>query len=128
MFQEINEDSIRKLMDVFYNKVRVDKQGLGDVFIARIGKDNKTWQGHKEKIASFWFSILLGKGEYNGHPLKTHLELPSFPMELFFVWLKLFEDSLREVYEKEEHINLILSKAQIIAQRLQHVLSFKHER
>ncbi|STQ85788.1 group III truncated hemoglobin [Helicobacter muridarum] len=128
MFQDINEDSIYKLMDIFYDKVKADKQGLGDVFIAKIGKDNAMWQEHKTKIASFWKGMLLGIGGYKGQPLKAHLELPTFPLELFSVWLGLFEESLREVYEQEEHVILILSRAKTIAKRFQYALSnFKHD-
>ena len=39
-FDVINEDSIIRLMDIFYNKVRFDKHGLGDVFNAKIGSDD----------------------------------------------------------------------------------------
>ncbi len=122
MFQEINEDSIYSLMNIFYNKVRADKNGLGDIFNNAIGTDEDSWEKHKAKIANFWKGMLLGTGDYSGQPLKTHLELPSFPQELFNVWLTLFEESLRTVYEKEEHISFVMQRAQMIAQRFQYML------
>lgn len=121
-FDTINIESIHKLMDVFYSKVRADKNGLGDVFNNKIGTSDEEWNNHKLKIASFWEGMLLGSGDYNGQPLKAHLDLPPFPRELFNVWLGLFKESLESVYEKWEDIALILERAQMIAKRFQHML------
>ncbi|TLD87717.1 group III truncated hemoglobin [Helicobacter sp. MIT 03-1614] len=121
-FEEINVDSINKLMDIFYAKVRADKSGLGDIFNTKIGTSDEVWEVHKAKIANFWQGMLLNSGDYNGQPLKAHLDLPPFPRELFNVWLNLFEESLRAVYAKEEHISLILQRAQMIAQRFQYII------
>lgn len=121
-FQEINTDSIHKLMDIFYAKVRADKNGLGDIFNTKIGTSDEQWDTHKLKIGNFWQGMLLNSGDYNGQPLKAHLDLPPFPRELFNVWLELFEESLKCVYEKEEHISLILQRAQMVAQRFQYII------
>lgn len=121
-FEEINVDSIHRLMDVFYAKVRLDKNGLGDIFNSKIGTSDELWDAHKLKIANFWQGMLLNIGDYNGQPLKAHLDLPPFPRELFNVWLGLFEESLGIVYEKEEHIILILQRAESIASRFQYML------
>lgn len=109
-------------MDVFYAKVRLDKNGLGDIFNSKIGTSDELWDAHKLKIANFWQGMLLNIGDYNGQPLKAHLDLPPFPRELFNVWLGLFEESLGIVYEKEEHIILILQRAESIASRFQYML------
>ncbi len=66
--------------------------------------------------------MLLSMGDYNGQPLKAHLDLPPFPRELFNVWLNLFEESLRVVYTKEEHIAVVMQRAQMIAQRFQYMI------
>ncbi|GAB0172325.1 group III truncated hemoglobin [Helicobacter trogontum] len=121
-FNMINEDSILKLMDTFYNKVRSDKRGLGDVFNAKIGTDEESWQKHKAKIATFWQGMLLGTGDYSGHPLKAHLDLPPFPRELFAVWLELFKQSLESVYAQEEHVAMIMERAEMIAKRFMFML------
>lgn len=121
-FDTINIESIHRLMDVFYAKIREDKGGLGEIFNAKIGTSDEEWRAHKLKIASFWEGMLLGSGDYNGQPLKAHLELPPFPRELFSQWLALFDDSLRIVYECGEDRDTILMRAQMIAQRFQHML------
>ncbi len=47
-FETISHDGIKKLMDVFYAKVRVDKD-LGPIFNEKIGTDDESWKKHKEK-------------------------------------------------------------------------------
>ena len=119
-YENIDKNSITKLMDIFYGKIRVDKN-LGEIFINVIGNDDISWQKHKEKIGNFWQGILLGEGDYVGQPLKKHLELPPFPQEFFYIWLKLFEESLDEIYN-EENKNIILQRAQMIANHFQNML------
>lgn len=121
MFTQITEESIDKLMDIFYTKVRMDKRGLGEVFIKAIGEQDDVWVKHKAKIARFWKSMLLNIPGYEGQPLKTHLDLPPFPRELFSVWLGLFEESLAQVYAPEPAA-LILERARMIAGRFQTML------
>lgn len=123
---DINADSIAKLMDIFYNKVRKNQQ-LGPIFNGKIGTDDKSWNAHKQKIGGFWRANLLGEQTYNGYPLKAHLELDPFPREFFDTWLALFEESLREVYDNADCCTQILQRAQIIAQRFQKILyDFPH--
>lgn len=122
LFEEINVDSIQRLMDIFYAKVRADKSGLGEIFNSKIGTSDEVWKAHKAKIANFWQDMLLHSGTYNGQPLKAHLDLPPFPRELFNVWLSLFEESLKEVYKNESCRANILERAQMIAQRFQYMI------
>lgn len=121
-FDCINMDSIHTLMDIFYAKIRTDKTGLGDIFNTKIGTSDEEWDAHKLKIASFWEGMLLGSGNYNGQPLKAHLDLPPFPREFFTQWLSLFETSLEMVYSREEDRNTVLMRAQTIAQRFQYMI------
>lgn len=119
--QEITIQSIQKLMDVFYAKIRNDQNGVGELFNRQIGTSDEEWNHHKAKIASFWEGMLLGSGNYNGQPLKAHIDLAPFPQEFFETWLNLFEESLHLVFV-DEKANLILQRAQMIAQRFQSVL------
>lgn len=126
-FESIDANSIRSLMDIFYAKVRVDKNGLGEIFNAKIGTDDTSWSNHKEKIANFWEGLLLGSGNFKGNPMRTHIDLAPFdlapfPRELFAVWLKLFKESIECVYKEPEHQRLIFQRAEMIAQRFQYVL------
>lgn len=119
-FETINQENIVKLMEIFYEKVRKDKD-LGPIFNNAIGVSDEEWTEHKAKIGNFWAGMLLGEGDYNGQPLKKHLELPPFPQEFFEVWLKLFEESLNRVYN-EEMKSVILQRAQMIASHFQNML------
>lgn len=122
---EINMDGINALMEIFYEKIRADKSGLGEIFNARIGTDEPSWDKHKAKIASFWQGMLLGSGDYNGQPMKAHLELPPFKRKLFGAWLGLFEESLNIVFEPQIAED-ILNKARGIAQRFEYMIFEAH--
>ncbi|ECQ2982176.1 truncated hemoglobin Ctb, partial [Campylobacter jejuni] len=113
-------ESIAKLMEIFYEKVRKDKD-LGPIFNNAIGTSDEEWKEHKAKIGNFWTGMLLGEGDYNGQPLKKHLDLPPFPQEFFEIWLGLFEESLNIVYN-EEMKTVILQRAQMIASHFQNML------
>lgn len=117
---QINTDNIMKLMDIFYGKIRHHNE-LGEIFNNAIGEDDERWEAHKKKIGNFWRGMLLGEGDYSGSPLKTHLELPPFPIERFDAWLALFEESLKQVFD-EQDTQIILQRAQMIAQRFKMML------
>lgn len=119
-YETINRESIAKLMELFYEKVRKDKD-LSPIFNTFVGTGEEEWAAHKAKIANFWRGMLLGEGDYNGQPLKKHLDLPPFPQEFFDIWLKLFEESLNMLYN-EEMKNVILQRANMIATHFQNML------
>lgn len=122
---EINMDGINALMEIFYEKIRADNGGLGEIFNSRIGTDEPSWVKHKAKIASFWQGMLLGEGDYAGQPMKAHLELPPFKRELFGAWLGLFEESLNIVFEPQI-AESILNRARMIAQRFEYMIFEAH--
>ncbi|MGI0438917.1 group III truncated hemoglobin [Helicobacter himalayensis] len=103
---EITHDSIAKLMDIFYEKVRKDAN-LAPIFNAKIGESDSKWQHHKKHIGNFWKQMLLGESTFNGQPLKKHLELPPFPRERFDDWLALFEESLHQVYDEPTSAHIL---------------------
>lgn len=119
-YKTINQESIAKLMELFYEKVRKDKD-LSPIFNTFVGTGEEEWKAHKAKIGNFWRGMLLGEGDYNGQPLKKHLDLPPFPQEFFGVWLNLFEESLDKLYN-EEMKDVILQRANMIATHFQNML------
>lgn len=120
IYETIDQESILKLMDIFYDKIRKNEK-LGPIFNNAIGTDNQSWQEHKKKIGNFWMGMLLGEGNYTGQPLKAHLELPPFPKDFFEIWLELFNESLKNIY-KDDITNIILQRAQMIARHFQNML------
>ena len=119
-YQTICTEGIDLLMDIFYAKIRADKNGVGDIFNKAIGTSDEQWEAHKKKISSFWQGMLLGIGDYKGQPVKAHLDLPPFPREFFSIWLELFEESLHKVFSPEIAMQ-ILQRAQLIAERFQYM-------
>jgi hemoglobin len=92
----ISEDSICQLVDAFYSKVRVDKE-LGPIFEAAI----HDWPTHLEKMYAFWSSVMLTTGRYKGNPLIKHMVLPGITPELFNQWLKLFDQTCKELFDDD---------------------------
>ncbi|MBX7491439.1 group III truncated hemoglobin [Helicobacter turcicus] len=120
-YDVICKEGIDVLMDVFYARIRADKNGVGEIFNNVVGKSDEVWNLHKSKISNFWQGMLLGEGNYAGVPLKAHLDLPPFPREYFKIWLDLFDESLKEVFN-DKIASEILQRAQMIAQRFQFML------
>jgi hemoglobin len=94
---EITEESIRRLVDAFYVKVRADA-ALGPIFATAIPGD---WQPHLEKMVAFWSSVMLTSGRYKGNPVAKHLVIPGMTPELFTRWLALFDATCRELFDED---------------------------
>ena len=133
MLEQINEEGILKLVDIFYAKVRKDEV-LGDVFNTVI----KDWDTHLIKIKDFWNSLLLGTKTYSGNPFMKHMALKtkattvdnkvilenghtinsSITGEHFQAWLDLFNKTAKEIFVEAE-AQKISEKAKMIAKSLQ---------
>lgn len=87
----IDEAMIARLVDRFYDRVRVDPL-LGPVFSGRISD----WGPHLEQMRLFWSSVALMSGVYHGRPMPKHLPLPVDARH-FDRWLELFEATAAEV-------------------------------
>jgi len=88
--QEITQENIRTLVMTFYAKIIKDDI-VGPFFIAK-------WVTHLETIVGFWSSLALGKPKYNGNLFLPHTKLGQVKRETFEQWLKLFAQTLDEVY------------------------------
>jgi hemoglobin len=99
----------------FYRRVLKDDV-VGPFFIAKLGDDmnNEHWKPHLELLVNFWSSIALGDNSYYGNPFAPHLALGELKRETFEQWLKLFFETLDEVYEPEV-ANLFKERSSIIA-------------
>ena len=113
-YEVICDEGIDLLMDVFYAKIRVDENGVGAIFNKAVGITDEVWAVHKKKIGEFWRGMLLGTGNFRGNPPQAHMNLPPFPKEYFDIWLRLFEESLNQVFTDVPAAQ-ILQRAQMIA-------------
>ena len=80
----LDEAAITRLVDHFYDKVRVDPL-IGPVFNAAV----HDWPEHKRLLTTFWCSVALGAASYRGNPMAMHRRLP-IRAENFDQWLTLW--------------------------------------
>lgn len=97
--EKITNENIRTLIMSFYAKL-INDDIVGPFFIAKLGEDinSEHWQVHLETIIGFWTSLALGKPKYNGNLFLPHTQLGQLKRETFEQWLKLFAETLDEVY------------------------------
>jgi hemoglobin len=119
---EIDEAGLKRLVEVFYARVRADA-GLGPVFNDAVGD----WPEHLEQLASFWHSVMLTSGRYKGNPMAAHLKhRDRITPALFSRWLDLWNRTTEEIMAPEAAAAL-QAKAARIAESLQLALFFKLE-
>lgn len=122
----ITDESIRQLIDRFYDKVRQD-ENLGPIFAQAIGDDDEGWKPHLAHMYDFWSSIMLASGRYQGNPMQKHMALPAFDARLFDRWLELFAETAREMHSEPLAAQYI-EKSKRIAESLKLALYYKPEK
>jgi len=97
--ETITHENIRKLVNSFYAKIIKDDT-VGPFFIAKLGDDMKSehWKTHLETIVGFWISLAFGQPKYDGNLFLPHTKLGELKRETFEQWLKLFGETLDDVY------------------------------
>ena len=118
--EKICEESIKNLVDGFYNKVRQNPE-LSYLFENKIGKTKEEWQPHLQKMYDFWSSVMTSSGKYKGNPMKKHKDLPAFEKGRFDLWLELFSQTAHEIY-CEEVAEEFIAKSKNIAKSLKYGL------
>ncbi|HEX5026505.1 MAG TPA: group III truncated hemoglobin [Agriterribacter sp.] len=93
----LNLEDVKKLVDVFYGKVR-ENDLLAPLFNERI-KDR--WPEHLAKMYAFWQTILLEERTYFGSPFPPHAKLPVEHAH-FGEWMKLFTQTVDELFTGEK--------------------------
>jgi len=95
----INTETIETMVMTFYAKVLQDGI-VGPFFIEKLGDDmqSETWREHLKILVDFWASIALGDTTYRGNPFAPHMYLGELKRETFEQWLRLFHETLDEVY------------------------------
>lgn len=114
----ISEESIKKLVDSFYDKVRQNKD-LSYIFENKIGVSKQDWQPHLQKMYDFWSSLMISSGKYSGTPMVKHKNLPPFSEDKFDIWLLLFSQAATEIYN-EEIAKKFIEKSVLIARSLRY--------
>jgi hemoglobin len=120
---DVSEDGIRRLVDAFYDKVRLDAE-LAPIFLRAIPGD---WEPHLTRMYAFWSSVMLTTGRYKGNPVVKHLVIPGIQPHLFERWLALFNETCGELFDdgvSEE----FRAKAARIAESLKLALFYRPDR
>ena len=112
--RDVTDKSIRRLVDDFYAKVRADEQ-LGPIFDRAIAGE---WDAHLATMRDFWSSVMLTSGRYKGNPVAVHRAVEGIEYGLFARWLKLFDETSRELFAPEV-ATVFNTKAARIAESLQ---------
>ena len=99
---KITKDNIETMVINFYSRVLKDDL-VGPYFIHELGDDmdNKYWKPHLKLLVNFWASIVLGDTSYQRNPLGPHVMMDDLGPEVFEQWLKLFFETLDEIYEPQ---------------------------
>lgn len=107
-----NKKDIEKLVNLFYEKVKLDKQ-IGYFFIELIKVD---WEKHLQIMYRFWENVVFYTGNYNGNPMQQHLaihNMKAFTTDDFTQWTILFNEAVNELFEGKN--------AEVIKQRAQNI-------
>jgi len=117
---EIDEASLRGVVDLFYSRVRADPL-LGPVF----GSAIHDWPAHLALLGDFWSSVMLTSGRYKGQPVPAHRKhLEHLTPAMFDRWLALWAEATDELMAPDAASRL-QAKAARIAESLQLALFFK---
>ncbi|QQV77976.1 group III truncated hemoglobin [Sphingomonas aliaeris] len=117
---QIDEQGLRRLVALFYARVRADAD-LGPIFNDAVGD----WSEHLEKLTAFWSSVMLTSGRYKGNPVAAHIKHRERIDPAFFErWLALWACTTAEVMPPET-ATALQAKAARIAESLQLAMFFK---
>ena len=111
----LNDAVLEHLVRAFYEAARKD------AIIGHLFSGVHDWERHIATITTFWSSISLATGQYEGQPLPPHIRLNLRP-EHFRRWLTLFEATARDICP-EPAVALLMEKANRIAQSFQMAIS-----
>ena len=119
MDASIDEDSLARLVALFYGRVRQDPE-LGPIFNDAISD----WPHHLAKLTDFWHSVVLTSGRYKGNPMLKHMSHQArIKPEHFDRWLALWDVATAEVMTPEDAA-LLQTKAARIGESLKLALFY----
>ncbi len=113
-----NHDDLTVLVANFYDLLLNDET-MAPIFIEVAQIDLAT---HLPHLVDFWYSLIFMTGTYRRNVMEMHLAL-NLKVKLehnhFEIWLKYFENSVRDLYEGPNS-ELAIERANSIAQLMQH--------
>jgi hemoglobin len=114
----IDDDALRVLVGLFYERVRADA-ALGPLFDDAV----HDWPAHLETLTAFWSSVMLTSGRYKGNPMAAHMKHRArITPALFERWLEIWAQTTAELLPPPAAAAM-REKAARIARSLQYALS-----
>ncbi len=89
-------EQLAALVDLFYDRIQVHPD-LGPVFNAAV----HDWPEHKQRLTSFWSSVVVRAGTYRGNPMAAHRP-HAITTRHFVQWLALWRETADEVLEPQQ--------------------------
>jgi hemoglobin len=111
-------DDLVVLVANFYDLLLSDET-MAPIFIEVAEIDLET---HLPHLVEFWYSLIFMTGTYRRNVMELHLALHlkvKLEQNHFEIWLKYFENSVRDLYEGPNS-ELAIERAKSIAQLMQH--------
>ena len=121
-FSDVTDESIRRLVDEFYTRVR-DDAALGPVFANAVDD----WDSHLATMRDFWSSVMLTSGRYKGNPVVKHRQVEGIAYDLFERWLALFDETSHALFEPAL-ATVFNAKAARIAESLRLAVFYRPDR
>ena len=113
---------VSSFVEAFYANIRKDEL-LGPIFAEKI----HDWDDHLGRMKRFWRSVLFSSGEYAGNPMVKHVAIPDLERDHFAHWLDLFYATLRDLAANDEAVELVGSRARMIADSLLTGIAMKRD-
>jgi len=114
-YNTLTKENINKMVITFYTKILKEDGEVAQVFKGKLGDDltSGVWKDHIKVLTNFWAMIALHDSEYQGNPMRAHLNLP-LSRDKFGSWLVMFFEVVDSLYEPEIGI-IFKSRAENIA-------------
>lgn len=93
-----NTEDIESLVYSFYDKLKKNEK-LSRHFT------HVNWEHHIPVMCRFWENTLFYTGNYSGNPMEVHKKMHArerFTEEDFSIWIKLFNETLDELFTGEK--------------------------
>jgi hemoglobin len=115
-----NRADIHKIMSSFYQQL-LSQSSINSYFV-----DIKNFDDHLEIIVSFWESVLLGTGNYQGNVMIKHLDLHrkyTLTEAAFDTWLTFFGESIETSGFHGDLSTQMLERAKMIASHMKYKIA-----
>jgi len=116
-YESVDRANVELLVRTFYDRILRDEM-LSPFFIRALGSDlnGGKWYEHLRTLDSFWLLMMNGEFGYKGDPFPAHAFLGPLTRAHFEQWLKLFKQTVEELYTPEISAKFY-KKADILAEQ-----------